>query len=80
MKRDVGYTTDDDWPRRKRRRFDEIDEKDYKINNGRKFTGPLMGPGGSDNDRDKPYVGPDVSNFKSIPQEFGKYIYIYRIR
>lgn len=28
MKRDVGYLMDDDRPRRKRRRFDQIDEKD----------------------------------------------------
>lgn len=28
MKRDIGYQIDDDRPRRKRRRFDQIDEKD----------------------------------------------------
>lgn len=28
LKRDVSYLLDDDRPRRKRRRFDQIDEKD----------------------------------------------------
>lgn len=31
MKRDVGYQMDDDRPRRKRRRFDQIDEKDVTM-------------------------------------------------
>lgn len=33
MKRDVGYQLDDDRPRRKRRRFDQIDEKDLVLRN-----------------------------------------------
>jgi len=31
MKRDVGYQMDDDRPRRKRRRFDQSDEKEQPI-------------------------------------------------
>lgn len=33
MKRDVSYQMDDDRPRRKRRRFDQIDEKDTIMRN-----------------------------------------------
>lgn len=33
MKRDVSYPTDDDKPRRKRRRFDQVDEKDSMLRN-----------------------------------------------
>jgi len=31
MKRDIGYLMDDDRPRRKRRKFDQIDEKDLML-------------------------------------------------
>lgn len=33
MKRDVGYIIDDDRPRRKRRKFDQVDEKDTGLRN-----------------------------------------------
>lgn len=33
MKRDVSYQMDDDRPRRKRRRFDQVDEKDPMLRN-----------------------------------------------
>lgn len=33
MKREVGYLIDDDRPRRKRRRFDQVDEKDPTLRN-----------------------------------------------
>jgi len=33
MKRDVSYLIDDDRPRRKRRKFDQVDEKDSVLRN-----------------------------------------------
>lgn len=38
MKRDVAYQMDDDRPRRKRRRFDQIDEKDPMSRNNQNVS------------------------------------------
>lgn len=38
MKRDVGYQIDDDRPRRKRRRFDQIDDKDPMLRNNQNVS------------------------------------------
>lgn len=38
MKRDIGYQIDDDRPRRKRRRFDQIDEKDSMSRNNQNVS------------------------------------------
>eukprot|EP00102_Acyrthosiphon_pisum_P015559 XP_008186180.1 PREDICTED: zinc finger CCCH domain-containing protein 4 isoform X4 [Acyrthosiphon pisum] len=82
MKRDVGYQMDDDRPRRKRRRFDQSDEKEQPmlrnnqngLFNRRKNNDSPMEPVEAGNDEEIPYVrgtnSPDVSNFESFPQEF----------
>lgn len=38
MKRDVSYIMDDDRPRRKRRRFDQIEEKDSLLRNNQNVS------------------------------------------
>ncbi|XP_022182958.1 zinc finger CCCH domain-containing protein 4 isoform X5 [Myzus persicae] len=82
MKRDVGYQMDDDRPRRKRRRFDQNDEKEQPmlrnnqngLFNRRKNNDSPIEPVESGNDEEMPYVrgtnSPDISNFESFPQEF----------
>ncbi|XP_025412627.1 uncharacterized protein LOC112685069 isoform X3 [Sipha flava] len=73
MKRDVGYLMDDDRPRRKRRRFDQIEEKDTLLRNNqngmfnrRKNETPMESVEGVN---DEEFI-PDVSNFESFPREF----------
>uniref|UniRef100_A0A2S2PDL3 Zinc finger CCCH domain-containing protein 6 n=2 Tax=Schizaphis graminum TaxID=13262 RepID=A0A2S2PDL3_SCHGA len=82
MKRDVSYQMDDDRPRRKRRRFDQSDEKEQPmlrnnqngLFNRRKNNETPMEPIETGNDEEMPYVrgnkSPDISNFESFPQEF----------
>lgn len=42
MKRDVGYLMDDDRPRRKRRRFDQIEEKDTLLRNNQNVSHHIL--------------------------------------
>ncbi|VVC37121.1 Hypothetical protein CINCED_3A024573 [Cinara cedri] len=78
MKRDGGYLMDDDRSRRKRRRFDQIDEKEPMLrnnqngifNNKRKHNETPMVPAEGENDEEMPYINSDISNFDSFPREY----------
>jgi len=79
IKRDVSYLMDDDRPRRKRRKFDQVDEKDTGLRNQhgmfnrRKSSDTSVEPVDDVNDEDMPYVrgnSPDIPNFDQFPREF----------
>lgn len=46
----------------------------------RRKNEPPMEPIDCDNDEEMPYVNSDVSNFDSFSREFGKFIFIYRVK
>ncbi|XP_050422736.1 uncharacterized protein LOC126834678 isoform X2 [Adelges cooleyi] len=78
IKRDFGHQMDDDRPRRKRRRFDQIDEKEpLNRNNGifnkRKNNDNPVEPADGVNEDEMLYVrgaSPESTNFESFSRDF----------